>query len=106
MTQEKIQDKNQRVNDLTKMLVFGFVGFSISQLLGFLNTAFSFWQASLIFFLLNIIALIPGVIEHSATQARFNGRLHKPLIISLYMPSMVLISILLIGFVIGWIVAL
>ena len=106
MSQEKTQNKKQRVDDLTKMLAFGFVGFSISQLLGFLNTAFNFWQASLLFLLLIIIALFPGIIEHSATQAKFNGRLHKPLIISLYMPSMVLISILFIGFIIGWIVAL
>ncbi|MBD2503925.1 hypothetical protein [Anabaena azotica] len=104
--ENKTEDKKQRIDDITRMISYSFAGFSLSQLLGFLQTAFNFWQASLIMGLIMMVSLVPGLLEHSTTQSKFNGNLHKPLIISFYIPSLVLIGILFAGFVIGSIVAL
>lgn len=97
--------EKQRLDDILKMLVYSFVGFSISQLLGFLQAAYNFWQASLIMGLMIMVSFVPGLIEHSEKQSKINGKLYKAVIISFYIPSTVLAIILFVGFAIGSIVA-
>lgn len=89
-----------------KYLSYGLVGFSGSQILGILLTGYGVGQTVIIFLILCVLSLIPGALYWGGRQAKTFNRLTNAQILSCFTPSLIVISILSIGFIIGVIVGI
>ena len=85
----------------SSFIAYVFVGVSFSQFLGILSWGFNLWQASIIFALFCLVVMVPGFLEWSALQKKMISPLSSQQIISCLMPSLVGISFLFFGFLVG-----
>jgi len=89
-----------------KLIPYVLVGFSFSQILGILATGYGVYQVYILVVILIMILLIPGALEVAGFQSKSNRELPKFQKASFYTPSMVAITILIIGFAVGFWVGL
>ena len=80
---------------------YGLSGFSLSQILGVLFAGFSFYQSLLILLGLCFLVSIPGFIRYGMLQRTQASRLGNHHIVSCFVPSLIALFILIIGFTIG-----
>jgi len=85
-----------------KLIPYVLVGFSFSQVLGILATGFGVYQVYILLVVLIMILLVPGALTSAGVQSRISQQLPKFQRASFYIPSMLAIAILIIGFVIGF----
>lgn len=88
----------------SQLITYGFCGFSFSQILGILASGYSIYQAIILFFILSFICAIPGFIRYGTLQRSMTSELKSHHIKSCFIPSLIGISILFIGFLIGYFV--
>lgn len=89
-----------------KYLAFGLVGFSGTQIMGILLTGYGIGQVGIVFLILCFLALIPGFLYWGGRQSKNFNRMTNEQILSCFIPSLIVISVLSIGFIIGSIVGL
>ena len=85
-----------------KLITCGFCGFSFSQILGIMASGYGFYQAVILFFILCSICAIPGFIRYGTLQRSMASELKSHHIKSCFIPSLIGISILFVGFLIGY----
>jgi|GEM_PF-6008434 len=85
-----------------KLVPYVLVAFSFSQLLGILATAFGIYQVYVFLLILIILLLVPGALTSAGVQSKSNQILPKYQKASFYTPSMLAITILIVGFAVGF----
>ena len=96
------EPKKAKLPPEIKLIPYVLVGFSCSQILGILITAYGVYQAYIVIFFLIVILLIPSALTVAGVQSKVNEKLPKFRIASFYMPSMMAIFILVLGVAIGF----
>ena len=84
-----------------KIINYGFCGFSFAQILGIMSSGLGIYQSIILFFVLCLICLIPGFIKYGMLQRSMASELKSHHIRSCFIPSLIGISILLLGFLFG-----
>ena len=84
-----------------KLITCGFCGFSFAQMIGILATGYGVYQSFILFFILCLICAIPGFIRYGTLQRSMAGELKSHHIRSCFIPSLIGVSILLVGFLFG-----
>ena len=81
-----------------KWFIWGFTGYSLAQLLGLIFSGYGLFQGLILYLIFCTISLIPGFIKSSniIRNEGFNKN-----IIAYFIPSLISITILTIGFLIG-----
>lgn len=90
----------------TQYLAYGIVGFSFSQLLGIMFAGYQYYQVIIIYLILCILCAIPGFIRYGILQRTHNSKLPPHHVLSCFVPSLIGICVLTIGFLIGGFVVL
>lgn len=85
----------------SKLITCGFCGFSFSQILGILSSGYGVYQSIILFFILCLICAIPGLIKYGMLQRSMASELTSHHIKSCFIPSLIGVSILLVGFLFG-----
>ena len=85
----------------SKLITCGFCGFSFSQILGIMSSGYGVYQSIILFFILSLICAIPGFIKYGILQRNMASELKSHHIKSCFIPSLVAVSILLVGFLFG-----
>lgn len=85
----------------SKLITCGFCGFSFSQILGILSSGYGVYQSIILFFILCLICAIPGLIKYGMLQRSMASELKSHHIKSCFIPSLIGVSILLVGFLFG-----
>ena len=84
-----------------KLITYGFCGFSFSQILGIMSSGYGIYQAVILFFILCLICTIPGFIRYGTLQRSMASELKSHHIKSCFIPSLIGVSILVVGFLFG-----
>lgn len=84
-----------------KLIKFAFLGFSISQVMGILVSGYGFQQPILFVLITCILLLIPGTLHYAGQQNNLFSPINYAVAFSCFIPSLVAISIILIGFFLG-----
>jgi len=90
----------------SKLITYGFCGFSFSQILGILTSGYSIYQSIILFCILCLICTIPGFIRYGTLQRSMASELKPHHIKSCFIPSLIAVSILFIGFSLGYYVGM
>ena len=88
-------------------LTYGFTGFSIVQLIGYLGTAYTWLKQpmTILFLVLILLALILGIAEWTLAQSKQDTALSSAKILSCFSGSLTLILLLIFAMTVGvWIV--
>jgi|688.fasta_scaffold676130_2 hypothetical protein len=85
----------------SKLITCGFCGFSFSQILGIMSSGYSVYQSIILFFILCLVCIIPGFIRYGTLQRSMASELKSHHIRSCFIPSLIGISILTVGFLFG-----
>jgi hypothetical protein len=85
----------------SKLITCGFCGFSFSQMIGILASGYGVYQSIILFFILCLICTIPGLIKYGILQRNMSGELKSHHIRSCFIPSLIGVSILTVGFLFG-----
>jgi hypothetical protein len=88
----------------SKLITYAFCGFSFSQMLGIISSGYGVYQAVILFFILCLICTIPGFIRYGILQRSMASELKSHHIKSCFIPSLIGISIISVGFLIGYFV--
>jgi hypothetical protein len=97
MTESKLMNE-------TKIITYGFCGFSFSQILGILFSGYGFYQSLILFVILSFICTIPGFIRYGIMQRENSSKLQSHHIKSCFIPSFIAVSVLSVGFLLGYFV--
>ncbi|MFM6138473.1 MAG: hypothetical protein ACKPCP_30775 [Sphaerospermopsis kisseleviana] len=89
----------------SKLITYGFCGFSLAQIMGICASGYGFYQSLIILFILSFICTIPGFIRYGIMQRENSSKLQPHHIKSCFIPCFIGICILFIGFVLGCFVA-
>ena len=93
------------MNDF-KLIKLGILGYSLNQILGILLSGYQFNQSIILFLILILISLIPGFIRYGIMQRESFNKIESHKIFSCFIPSLILILIISIGFFVGFFVAI
>jgi len=85
----------------SKLITCGFCGFSFAQILGILASGYGVYQSFILFFILSLICAIPGLIKYGILQRTMASELKSHHIKSCFIPSLIGVSILFVGFLFG-----
>ena len=85
----------------SKLITCGFCGFSFAQMIGILASGYGVYQSVILFFILCLICAIPGFIKYGTLQRNMASELKPHHIRSCFIPSLIGVSILTIGFLFG-----
>ena len=85
----------------SRLITCGFCGFSFAQVIGILASGYGVYQSFILFFILCLVCSIPGFIKYGMLQRTMAGELKSHHIRSCFIPSLIGISILLVGFLFG-----
>ncbi|MFY7885993.1 MAG: hypothetical protein ACOVOV_14230 [Dolichospermum sp.] len=85
----------------SKLITCGFCGFSFAQMIGILASGYGVYQSVILFFILCLICAIPGFIKYGILQRNMSSELKPHHIRSCFIPSLIGVSILTIGFLFG-----
>ena len=85
----------------SRLITCGFCGFSFAQMLGILSSGYGIYQSFILFFILCLICSIPGFIKYGTLQRTMASELKPHHIRSCFIPSLIGISILSVGFLFG-----
>ena len=88
----------------SQLIIYGFCGFSFSQILGIIASGYGVYQSFILFFILCLICTIPGLIRYGILQRTMSSELKSHHIKSCFIPTLIGISIISIGFIIGYVV--
>ena len=86
----------------SKLIKYAMIGYSISQILGILLSGYRFNQSIIIFLIFLIISLIPGLIRYGIMQRESFNKLESHKIFACFVPSLIGILIISIGFLVGY----
>lgn len=84
-----------------KLITLGLCSFSFTQILGILYKGYGYHQSIFLIFLLFFLYLIPGFLRYGMLQREHSGQLQSHHIFSCFIPSLIGIGIMLIGFLLG-----
>jgi hypothetical protein len=84
-----------------KLITYGFCGFSFSQMLGIAASGYGVYQSVILFFILCLICTIPGFIRYGTLQRSMSSELKPHHVKSCFIPSLIGVSILVVGFLFG-----
>ena len=85
----------------SRLITCGFCGFSFAQMIGILASGYGVYQSIILFFILCLICSIPGFIKYGTLQRTMASELKPHHIRSCFIPSLIGISILSVGFLFG-----
>ena len=85
----------------SRLITCGFCGFSFAQVIGILASGYGVYQSFILFFILCLVCSIPGFIKYGTLQRTMASELKSHHIKSCFIPSLIGISILLVGFLFG-----
>jgi hypothetical protein len=85
----------------SKLITCGFCGFSFTQIIGILASGYGVYQSFILFFILCLICAIPGLIKYGTLQRTMASELKSHHIRSCFIPSLIGVSILTVGFLFG-----
>lgn len=86
----------------SKLITYGFCGFSFSQILGITASGHGVYQSFILFLILSLLCAIPGFIKYGMLQRTMSTELKPYHVRSCFIPSLIGISILSTGFLIGF----
>jgi hypothetical protein len=84
-----------------KLITYAFCGFSFSQILGIATSGYGIYQAVILFFILCLVCTIPGFIRYGTLQRSMSSELKSHHVKSCFIPSLIGVSILFVGFLFG-----
>jgi hypothetical protein len=85
----------------SKLITCGFCGFSFAQMIGILASGYGVYQSVILFFILCLVCTIPGFIKYGILQRTMASELKSHHIKSCFIPSLIGVSILAVGFLLG-----
>lgn len=85
----------------SKLIIYGFCGFSFSQILGITASGYGVYQSFILFLILSLLCTIPGFIKYGILQRKMSSELKSHHVASCFIPSLIGVSILSVGFLIG-----
>jgi len=85
----------------SKLIICGFCSFSFTQILGILASGYGVYQSFILFFILSLICTIPGFIKYGTLQRSMASELKSHHIRSCFIPSLIGVCILFVGFLFG-----
>lgn len=85
-----------------KLITYGFCGFSFAQILGITASGYGVYQSFILFLILSALCTIPGFIKYGILQRSTSSELKSHHIKSCFIPSLIGVSILSVGFLIGF----
>ena len=85
-----------------KLITYGFCGFSFSQILGITASGYGVYQSFILFLILSLLCAIPGFIKYGILQRTMSSELKSHHVTSCFIPSLIGVSILSVGFLIGF----
>lgn len=90
----------------SKLIIYGFCGFSLSQIMGILFSGYGFYQSLILHLIFSFICTIPGFIRYGIMQRENSSKLQSHHIKSCFIPCFIAICVLSIGFLLGCFVAI
>ena len=85
----------------SRLITCGFCGFSFAQMIGILASGYGVYQSFILFFILCLVCAIPGFIKYGMLQRSMASELKSHHIKSCFIPSLIGISVLTVGFLFG-----